>query len=180
MLEFLEHGAVFAARELIGWRLYVASGGQKIGGIITETEAYTQEDAASHSYRGRTSRTEIMFGSAGYVYVYFSYGMHWCMNIVAGYDGHGEAVLIRAIEPDEGIDTIRVRRKNRPDHELTNGPAKVCQALQVTGVDNGLKLNADKIMLLPPVRTYQVEVTERVGITKDVHRPWRFVAKSPL
>lgn len=178
MIEMLEKGAVSAARELIGWRLYVSDADTKVGGAITETEAYAQEDAASHSYRGRTPRTEIMFGPAGFIYVYFTYGMHWCMNIVTGLDGHGEAVLVRAIAPDAGIEFIRERRGNRPDSELTNGPAKVCQALGVTGSDSGAKLNESKFVLLPPVKKYHTKATERIGITKDTHRLWRFIAQS--
>jgi len=177
MFDVLEEGAVSAARQLIGWHLYTVDGSSRVGGAIIEAEAYTQEDAASHSYRGRTPRTEIMFGPAGYVYVYFSYGMHWCMNIVTGQNGRGEAVLIRAIEPDEGIEIMRKRRNNRPDSELTDGPAKVCQALGVTGVDSGVRLNDGKFLLLPPRSTYEVKATERIGISKDTHRLWRFVAK---
>src|SRR5438552_3901917 len=139
-LDFLSNDAVKVARSLIGYELYVQEGSELIGGVISETEAYAQDDAASHTFNGRTVRNDVMFGPAGHIYVYFTYGMHWCMNIVAGPEGRGEAVLIRSIQPDKGLDTIR-KRRNRPDHELTNGPAKVCQALNVTGKDNGLKLN---------------------------------------
>lgn len=174
----LTEGAVTAAQQLMGWRLYTtAPNGVKAGGVIVETEAYNQDDAASHSYKGKTPRTEVMFGPAGRVYVYFTYGMHWCMNIVVGAEGRGEAVLIRAIRPDEGLEIIRKRRNNKPDHELTNGPAKVCQALAITGTDNGSKLNEDKFMLLPPTEKLDYIATERIGITKDTHRLWRFVAK---
>lgn len=174
----LEAGAVSAAKSLIGWKLYVQEhSGILVGGMITETEAYMQEDAASHSYRGRTPRTEIMFGPAGYIYVYFTYGMHWCMNVVTGMDGHGEAVLIRAIVPDQGMDIIRKRRGNRPEHELTDGPAKVCQALGITGKDNGLKINDSKVLLQPFSEPLpNIQATERIGITKDTHRLWRFIA----
>lgn len=175
--DVLVKGAVSAAREFIGWRLYVVEEGAKIGGTIIETEAYTQEDAASHSYRGRTPRTEIMFGPAGYVYVYFSYGMHWCMNIVTGHKGHGEAVLIRAIVPEEGLEIMRKRRNNRSDTELTNGPAKICQALNVAGTDSGARLGDSRFLLLPPRQQYTVGETERIGISKDTHRLWRFIAQ---
>jgi DNA-3-methyladenine glycosylase len=177
LIKLLEDGAVDAASALIGWQLYTLDpSGNKVGGVITETEAYMQEDAASHSYKGRTPRTEIMFGPAGYVYVYFTYGMHWCMNIVTGQAGHGEAVLIRAIQPDSGLEIMRELRGHRSDSELTNGPAKVCQALGVVGSDNGAKLNAEKFMLLPPAKKYITTATERIGITKDKHRLWRFIA----
>ena len=174
-------GAVAAAKGLIGWRLYVQEidGGQT-GGIIVETEAYTQEDAASHSYRGRTPRTDIMFGPAGHVYVYFTYGMHWCMNIVTGPEGHGEAVLIRAMRPENGLKHMQKRRGNKPESQLADGPAKLCQALAITGADNGAAVNDSRIFLLPPEQAPpEVLATERIGITKDTHRLWRFVASYP-
>jgi DNA-3-methyladenine glycosylase len=174
--KLLKAGAVSAAKNLIGWRLYkVEQDGTHTGGVITETEAYTQADAASHSYKGKTPHTEIMFGEYGYVYTYFTYGMHWCMNIVTGQAGHGEAVLIRAIFPDSGINHMRLRRSNKADNLLTNGPAKVCQALNVGKKDNGTKLNDSNIVLLPPQHTWHVTTTKRIGITKDTHRLWRFV-----
>lgn len=177
-LEFLEEGSVAAAKQLLGWRLYTEDGGARVGGTIVETEAYTQEDAASHSYRGKTLRTEVMFGPAGYIYVYFTYGMHHCMNIVTGRAGHGEAVLIRALVPDSGLDVIRQRRGHRPDHELTNGPGKLCQALDVSLRDSGARLNHSRFLLLPPVRPVRrLPPTERIGITKDTHRLWRFTAE---
>lgn len=172
----LKQGAVKAAEGLIGWRFYrTQPDGSKVGGTIIETEAYTQEDAASHSYRGKTPRTEIMFGPAGYLYVYFTYGMHWCVNIVTGVDDHGEAVLLRAIEPDAGLELIRKRRNYRPDRELTNGPAKFCQALGITGQDNGQRLNMGEFELLKPTSDYRTHATPRIGISQDTHRLWRFV-----
>jgi DNA-3-methyladenine glycosylase len=178
-MNFLNQDAVTVAQRLIGCRLYVVElGGARVGGVIVETEAYTQEDAASHSYRGKTPRTEVMFGPAGHIYVYFTYGMHWCMNIVAGPEGRGEGVLIRAIKPDSGLDIIRERRGNRPDPELTNGPAKVCQALAVTGADNASELNKKgRFLLFPPKHEMSFKATERIGIKKDTHRLWRFIAE---
>ncbi len=175
----LEQDAVQAAQDLMGWCLYVVDTqtGTQVGGTIVETEAYNQDDAASHSYKGKTPRTEVMFGPAGRVYVYFTYGMHWCMNIVTGKTGRGEAVLIRAMLPQSGIEIMRKRRNNRLEHELTNGPAKLCQALAVTGADNGAKLNDGRFLLLPPTQKLNFETTERIGIKKDTHRLWRFVAK---
>jgi DNA-3-methyladenine glycosylase len=175
----LSQGAVSAARRLIGWRLYtVESDGTRTGGVIIETEAYQQDDAASHSYHGRTPRTDVMFGSPGRLYVYFTYGMHWCANIVTGAEGTGEAVLFRAIVPDSGLDYIQKRRGNRPNAELTNGPAKLCQALAITGKDQGAVLNNSDFLLLPPYPEHthvDIEATERIGIRKDTHRLWRFV-----
>lgn len=174
----LSQDAITIAKLLIGCRLYVIEpDGTRVGGVITETEAYNQDDAASHSYRGKTPRTEVMFGSAGHVYVYFTYGMHWCMNIVAGPEGRGEAVLIRALVADSGIDTIRERRGNKFDYELTNGPAKLCQALGITGADNGAKINEGRFVLLPAQRKLPYVATERIGIKKDTHRLWRFATE---
>jgi DNA-3-methyladenine glycosylase len=176
----LERSSVQVAPLLIGCKLYVKDQDENIcGGTIVETEAYTQEDAASHTYKGRTPRTEVMFGPSGRIYVYFTYGMHWCMNIVTGHEGHGEAVLIRAIRPERGLEIIQERRKHKPLHELTNGPAKVCQALDVTGRDNGAVVNKSRFLLLSPdvsQEVFQIQATERIGITKDTHRLWRFIA----
>jgi DNA-3-methyladenine glycosylase len=180
-LEFLESGSVKVAKQLLGWRFYREIDGQRVGGIIVETEAYSQEDAASHSYRGKSPRTEVMFGPAGFIYVYFTYGMHHCVNIVTGHEGHGEAVLLRALVPDEGLNIIRERRNNRPDNELTDGPAKLCQALGITRADSGQQLNNGnngRFLLLPPEKAVRkLPPTERIGITKDTHRLWRFTAE---
>lgn len=118
-----------------------------------------------------------MFGEAGRLYVYFTYGMHWSANIVAGPKGSGEGVLMRALIPDQGIEYIRENRKGRPDKELTNGPAKICQALGITGIDNGALINGDRFALLPPEGLPpKTKATTRIGITKDRHRLWRFIA----
>lgn len=174
----LEQDSVTVAETLIGWRLFVREAdGSLTGGCIIETEAYSQEDAASHSYHGRTPRTEVMFGPSGHIYVYFTYGMHWCMNIVTGPEGHGQAVLVRAIRPESGLEHMRSRRGGRPDAQLANGPAKLCQALAINGHDNGAKINQDRFVLLPPDRPRpKFSVTHRIGITQDIHRLWRFVA----
>lgn len=174
-MQFLEKGALSAARELIGYRLYCRQpDGTLVGGMIVETEAYTQDDVASHSYKGETARTKTMFGPAGHVYVYFTYGIHYCMNIVAGHQGRGEGVLIRALELDKGRETARQRRK-RPDSELTDGPAKVCQALGVTLSDNGQPLGGDRFILRPPVRQVATKATERIGISRGKELLWRFI-----
>ena len=172
----LSQNAVTVAEEIIGWKLYVLEpDGSKTGGIIIETEAYTQDDAASHSYNGETERNKIMFAAAGTVYVYFTYGMHWCMNIVTGPKGSGEAVLIRALVPDTGIKHIKQRRNGRPPAELTNGPAKICQALNVGALDNGLAINQGRLVLLPPESEPHVRATPRVGIKRNQDALWRFV-----
>lgn len=179
-MDVWQQDAVTAARQLIGYRLYVReTDGSLTGGTIVETEAYTSKDAASHSFRGQTPRNSVMFGEAGHVYVYFTYGMHWCVNIVTGPVGSGEAVLIRALIPDEGLARIRERRAGRPDSALTNGPAKVCQALAITGIDNGSILGVGRFLLAPPDKPLpHVQATTRIGIRQDRHRPWRFVAST--
>lgn len=176
-LDFLAQDAVTVAKQLIGWRFYVQEkDGQLTGGIITETEAYTSKDAASHSFNGRTKRNDIMFGPAGHIYVYFTYGMHWCANIVTGQNGEGEAVLLRTLQPDQGLETIQERRGYPTLASLTNGPAKLCQALAITGEDNGAQINRDRFLLLPPKnKNIHVQAMERIGISRDVHRLWRFV-----
>lgn len=177
-MDFLEQDAVTVARRLIGYRLYIREpDGSLTGGMISETEAYTADDAASHSYRGETPRNRVMFGHAGTVYVYFTYGIHWCANIVTGPVGSGEAVLLRGLIPDQGIETMRARRHGRPDSELTDGPAKLCQALDINGEDNGMPLAEGRFLLLPPNGPVPlIKTTTRIGIRHDTHRPWRFVA----
>lgn len=179
-LAFLEGDAPDVAPRLIGWRLLVSDGVETTGGPIIEVEAYTQDDAASHAHRGPTPRNATMFGPAGRLYVYFSYGVHWCVNVVTGPEGSGQGVLIRGIEPRVGLETMRMRRghtaeRPRPDRHLTNGPGKVCQALGITGADDGVALGGERVWLEPSERHFQVTATERIGITRDAHRLWRFV-----
>lgn len=177
-MEFLQQDAVIVAQQLIGYRLYIRQeDGSLVGGTIVETEAYTAEDAASHTFRGETLRNKVMFGDAGHLYIYFTYGMHWCANIVTGPAGSGQGVLIRAIIPDKGLAIIHERRGIRPDSELTNGPAKVCQALGITGKHNGASIDGDRILLLPPKgMPPRIQATKRIGIKKDRDRLWRFIA----
>jgi DNA-3-methyladenine glycosylase len=118
-----------------------------------------------------------MFGEAGHIYVYFTYGMHWCANIVTGQIGSGQGVLIRALKPDQGVIYMRENRHGRPDAELTNGPAKLCQALGITGIDNGAQINGERFVLKPPVDSPpRTQATTRIGIRHDRHRLWRFIA----
>jgi DNA-3-methyladenine glycosylase len=144
-------------------------------GRIVEVEAYREDDPASHSYRGRTPRTEVMFGPAGHLYVYFTYGMHHCANIVTGRDGSGAAVLIRALEPLEGLDLMRRRRQGRGD--LADGPAKLCQAMGIGLEHNGVDVCGNDVVGLfddgtPPPSTPLVG--PRIGITKAVDVAWRW------
>ena len=175
----LELSAPDAAKRLLGCLLESEIGGERVVCRIVEVEAYDQADAASHSYRGKTPRTEIMFGKAGYLYVYFTYGMHYCCNVVTGLEGRGSAVLIRAVEPIEGVKTIEARR-GRNGKAATDGPAKVCQALGITGIMNGHYLGDSplKLVLQPPVNVSNIMTTPRIGIKKAVDVPWRFYLKN--
>ena len=144
-------------------------------GRIVEVEAYREDDPASHSFRGRTPRTAVMFGRAGHLYVYFTYGMHYCANVVTGRKGYGAAVLLRAVSPVEGIDVMRERRGGRRD--VADGPAKLCQAFAIGPAQNGADLcTADDIGLFddrtpPPA---EPRVGPRIGISKAVDLPWRW------
>lgn len=176
------------APALLGSELHVtASDGHRTGGIIVETEAYDQTDEASHSYRGRTKRTGPMFAAPGTVYVYLTYGMHLCMNLSVGDEDFGAAVLLRAIEPTVGIETMWQRRFGRPipvDYsqkqlsQLTNGPAKLTQALGITLDDNYIVVNENtRITVAPPDKkpdTLRIVQTPRIGISKAVDKPWRW------
>jgi len=153
---------------MIGWTL-IYNG---VGGRIVETEAYHHEDPASHSFSGPTPRNEVMFGPPGVLYVYRSYGIHWCLNLVCG-DGPGSAVLLRALEPTVGLHEMSERRGTHDPRLLCSGPGRLGQALAVTREQNGLRLDEPPFELIPadPV---DVVVGPRIGITKAVAVPWRF------
>jgi DNA-3-methyladenine glycosylase len=162
------------APELLGKVLSVECEGVVVSGRIVETEAYTRDDPASHSFRGRTARNAAMFGPAGRLYVYRSYGIHWCANVVTGAEGDGQAVLLRAVQPVEGAAEMLRRRGRTP---LADGPGKLCQAFGITGDDDGSDLvGGSPIGIVddgagPPIEPV---VGPRVGITKAVTTPWRF------
>jgi DNA-3-methyladenine glycosylase len=163
------------APELLGKLLSVDCEGGVVSGRIVETEAYTQDDPASHSFRGPTARNAAMFGPAGHLYVYRSYGIHWCANVVVGADGDGQAVLLRAVEPVEGIDTMLRRRGRAP---LADGPGKLCQAFGITGNDDGADLTIVESSIrivddgtAPPDDPV---IGPRIGISKAVDTPWRW------
>lgn len=163
------------APKLLGWRLTTRWGGVTTAVALTEVEAYDQSDPASHSFRGPTPRTEPMFGPPGHLYVYRSYGLHWCANVVTGPPGHGAAVLLRAGRPVEGEAEMALRR-GRSNH-LTDGPGKLAQALGITGCHTGLQIRTDgQVSLEPADHPVRAIATPRVGISKAREVPWRFVA----
>jgi DNA-3-methyladenine glycosylase len=144
---------------------------------IVEAEAYEEADPASHSYRGRTPRTEVMFGPPGHLYVYFTYGMHHCMNVVTGRDGEGSAVLLRAAEPLRGLDAMGLRRGVEDPQRLLSGPARLTQALGVDRALNGADLVAGPELVVGrgrPVGPGELVVGRRVGVRVGLDRAWRF------
>jgi len=167
------------ARRLLGCELEREIDGKVVRVRIVETEAYDQTDAASYSYKGKTSRTDVMFGPAGHLYVYFTYGMHYCCNIVIGEEGYGAAVLIRAVEPLEGEELLQKNRGSKSGVELTNGPAKLCQALEIDKVMNGHDLRDLPLQLrIRPVNEGDIVTTTRIGISRAKDMPWRFYIKN--
>ena len=152
-------------------------GGQRLAGYITEAEAYIGEtDLGCHAKAGRTPRTAVMFGPPGHAYVYFTYGMHWMLNFVTEAEGFPAAVLIRALQPTEGLEIMGSRRAGRPPAEWTNGPGKICQALGIDRTLNGIDLCAPDSPLFveesPPISGESVTIGPRVGLN-SVPEPWK-------
>jgi DNA-3-methyladenine glycosylase len=177
--------ALRVAKDLLGTYFIRRVGDTRLVGKIVEVEAYDESDPASHSYRGRTRRNDVMFWKGGHLYVYFTYGMHFCANVVTGPEGRGEAVLIRAIEPVEGLEIMRRNRsgrKNSPhitEKNLTNGPAKFCEAFGIGREENGSDLLEDYISItrgerIPPSKILQ---STRIGIRNGREKRWRFYVK---
>ena len=165
-----------AARRLLGAVIERTVDGEVLRARIVEVEAYDQTDPASHTFRGQSSRNASMFKAAGYAYVYFIYGMHYCLNIVAGPAEFGAGVLIRAVEPLEGEAVMVQNRRGRTGIEVTNGPSKLCEALAIDRSLDGHDISIPplRVLLAPPLADEQVVITQRIGITKAVDWPRRF------
>ena len=182
---FYERDAITVATGLLGCCLVHREDGFVTAGRIVETEAYLQGDPAAHSFRGRTPRTSVLFGPPGHAYVYFVYGMHWCMNVVTGTGEDRGAVLLRALEPVEGIPAMEERRKTKELRLLCSGPARLAQALAITGEFNGSSLLTGPLRIVSKDRspvdgtrgTEEIVQTTRVGISKAQDKPYRFYLK---
>ncbi len=179
--EFYARDTIAVARDLLGQRLVRVLGGVRLSGLICETEAYGgPDDMASHAYR-RTPRSAIMYGPPGHAYIYFIYGMHYCLNAVTAADGCPGAALIRAIAPDEGVDVLRQRRAGVAERGLTDGPGKLCAALAITTALNGRYLPTDAELFIEAgitVPDAEIIATPRCGVRGDetaLTRPWRLV-----
>jgi DNA-3-methyladenine glycosylase len=168
--DFFARSVHDVAPGLIGVTLLVDG----VGGTIVEVEAYDHEDPAAHGYGGRTPRNASMFGPPGHAYVYRSYGIHWCLNLVCEEEGVASAVLLRALEPTYGIEAMRERRGVDDERLLASGPGRLCQALAVTRDHDGLALDQPPFELLARTREPELAIGPRIGITKAAERPWRY------
>ena len=167
---FFDRSVHQIAPELIGATLLVNG----VGVRIVEVEAYHHTDPAAHSYTGRTERNAVMFGPAGVAYVYRSYGIHWCLNVVCEEEGSASAVLIRAIEPTAGLAAMRRRRGVDEVRLLCSGPGRLCQALGITAAQNGARLDRTPFALRARPEAVAIAVGPRIGITKAADLPWRY------
>lgn len=184
--EFYTRPVLKVAKELLGKILIKIERNKILAGKIVEVEAYDGNiDEASHSFRGKTKRNEVMFRKGGYFYVYFTYGVHHCCNVVTGKEGHGAAVLIRAVEPLTGINTMAMRRFSKrkiTEKELvnlTNGPGKICQAFAFDRTHSGLDLTGNNVFIIdaPSLKKSEIGISKRIGISKSTELPWRFFIK---
>ena len=175
--EFFARSVHEVAPELIGATLLVDG----VGGTIVEVEAYDRDDPASHGFRGRTARTASMFGPPGHAYVYRSYGIHWCVNLVCAEEGRAEAALVRALEPTHCLEAMRRRRGVEAARSLCSGPGKLCQALGISRVHDGLPLDKPPFELVARDSDVQLVTGPRIGITRAVDQLWRYgLAGSPF
>ncbi len=171
----LQVPADVAAKRLLGCTLERTIDGKTLRACIVETEAYDENDPGSHTFRGPTIRNKIMFEKAGYLYVYFIYGKHFCCNVVTGKEGHGEAVLIRAVEPVDGA-TEMEKLRGKSGVTATNGPAKLCEALKIERELNGHNLEYPplKLIMQKALPDDMIVQTQRIGLTHGIDIPWRF------
>ncbi|MBX4212158.1 DNA-3-methyladenine glycosylase [Candidatus Pacearchaeota archaeon] len=174
--EFFNRNTIQVAKDLLGCYLVSESKEGRTAGKIVETEAYLSDDPGSHTFKGKTKRNEVMFGPAGRAYVYFIYGAHHCINVVTQKPGVGEAVLIRALEPIEGIEIMRKRRNKDDVKDLTNGPGKLVSALAIDKSCNGLDFN-DRIKILERKEKPKIIATTRIGLSQGKDLPYRFYIK---
>jgi DNA-3-methyladenine glycosylase len=177
---FFARNPVSLARDLLGRVLFYRTSEGLLAGRIVETEAYTgSTDPASHAYRGLTVRNAVMFGKAGFTYVYFSYGMHYCLNVTADSPGVAGAVLLRALEPLSGMETMRDRGDRGPEVRLLSGPGKIGRAFGLTLGDNGRDLTRGPLGIAAgtPVDDKEVLISPRIGISRAAQLPYRFSVK---
>ncbi len=175
---FYNRDTVSVAKDLLGRELMRRIGGRSLMGIITEVEAYKgAEDSASHAHRAPTKRNKVMFGKVGISYVYFTYGNHYCLNVVAKNDSPAGAVLIRAAEPIRGVSLMRKNRARDNLYELSNGPGKLTKAFRISSEENGMDLTrkGDLYISTPTqFRRPQISTSVRIGVSSAKNKPWRF------
>jgi len=172
---FYKRPTLHVARELLGCLLVFEQDGQRLIGRIVETEAYIgMDDPACHAAVGKTARNEVMFGRPGVAYVYFIYGIHFCLNLVPEPTDSPAAVLIRALEPLQGIEQMQERRNKLRLRDLTSGPGKLCQAFDISRIQNGLDLCRSPLIIFPGETPDNIVETTRIGIRVGTEKPWRF------
>jgi DNA-3-methyladenine glycosylase len=176
---FFRQPSTIVAKDILGAYLHRVLDGEELIGKIVETEAYCVGDEACHAFRGKTPRNAVMFGEGGFSYIYFTYGMHHCFNITANEEGVAEAVLVRAIEPVKGMETMRMlRAKAIRDRDITNGPGKLCQAMSLSRNENGIDLIESDMLFLTrgesPIPANHIGVSTRIGINVAQEHLWRF------
>lgn len=179
---FFQRDTLTVARELVGKELWHKTAEGRCGGVIVETEAYGgRRDPAAHSYKGKTERVTVLFGEKGHAYVYRIYGMYWCLNLACGPQDEPECVLIRALEPKEGLPLMALRRRQKAPLSLCSGPGKLCQALAISGVQNGACVTrADSGLYVCDAPSRPTEASRRINIDyagEAAAWPWRFTAR---